>query len=93
MLTGSGQQNKVIESMSLNVPVVLSSIAADPLNLVSMENCIIANKSSEYLYAIKLLLNNSKFRNQIALASRDFVLRNHKWQSIVSKLVRDIYEK
>ncbi len=92
MLTGSGQQNKVIESMALNVPVVLSPTAAYPLNLNNMENCLIANKSSDYLYAIKLLLNNSKFRNQIGLVSREFVLRNHKWQSIVSNLVRDIYE-
>ncbi len=92
MLTGSGQQNKVIESMALKVPVVLSSRAADPLNLKNMENCIIANKSSDYLCAIKLLLDNSQLRNKIGLLSREFVLRNHKWQSIVSNLVSDIYE-
>ena len=92
MLTGSGQQNKVIESMALKVPVVLSPRAADPLNLKNMENCIIANKSSDYLYAIKLLLYNSQLRNKIGLLSREFVLRNHKWQSIVSNLVNDIYE-
>ena len=66
MLTGSGQQNKVIESMAFGLPVVLSPKASDPLNLKNMENCIVANKSSDYFHGIKLLLDNSQLRRKIS---------------------------
>ena len=92
MLTGSGQQNKVIESMAFGVPVVLSNKASEPLNLTHMKNCFIAENSLDYLTGIKLLLENAPLREKIGLESLNFVCQNHKWESIVSNLVKDIYE-
>ena len=92
MLTGSGQQNKVIESMAFGLPVVLSPKASEPLCLTNMENCIIAENSLDYFYGIKLLLNNSMLRRKIGLDGLKFVCQNHMWEDIVSNLVKDIYE-
>ena len=91
MLTGSGQQNKVIESMALSVPVVLTSKAAKPLNLSSMNNCIIANNPNSFSSSIKLLLENENLREEIGINSYNFVVKNHNWSSIVSNLQNDIY--
>jgi glycosyltransferase involved in cell wall biosynthesis len=81
----AGIQNKVLISMASGIPVVLTPmISAAIPELVSGENCLIADDSIEISEAVILFLKNTAIRNAIALSGYDLMKRAYSWHERLS---------
>lgn len=60
MISGSGQQFKIIEAMMLSKPVVSTSKAANPLGLENNKNIIISDTANQFAESILRLLSDKK---------------------------------
>ncbi|MFK8030978.1 MAG: TIGR03087 family PEP-CTERM/XrtA system glycosyltransferase [Gammaproteobacteria bacterium] len=81
-----GTQNKILESMAQEVPVVCSAQAAGGVDAVPSEHLLVATSPQEYADQILKLLDDPQYRNQMAKASRERVLSNHDWQQSMLRL-------
>lgn len=60
---GSGIRMKIIESASMGIPVVSTSIGAEGIPLVSGEHCIVADKPDDFIAGILQLQDESAYRS------------------------------
>ncbi|MEM7082326.1 MAG: TIGR03087 family PEP-CTERM/XrtA system glycosyltransferase [Pseudomonadota bacterium] len=81
-----GTQNKILESMAQEVPVVCSAQAAGGVDAVPAEHLLVATSPQEYADHILSLLNDPDYRGRLAKASRARVLSNHDWQQSMIRL-------
>lgn len=88
---GSGIKIKILESMSLGVPVITSNIGVEGLNVTNGSNILIANSEDEYIQKIELL-SNDVIRQEIANESVKYIEQNHSY-SLSEKIIVDSIEK
>lgn len=55
LLIGTGMQNKLLEAIAYGIPVVCSSLAAKPLNLVDGKHAFIRDNNESFANAIVTL--------------------------------------
>ena len=71
--SGTGQQNKVLEAMAMEVPVITTEEVANGINIGDI-NCVIkASTENEFINAIHLLLNNSTNYNAQNISAKSFI--------------------
>ncbi|MBI4927031.1 MAG: glycosyltransferase [Anaerolineae bacterium] len=94
---GAGIQNKVLEAMACELPVVSSSQAVSALKVAPGVDLMVADDPAEFAGAVVRLLDEPKLRDQVGRAGRAYVERNHRWSAIAVELeevyieaVRDI---
>lgn len=79
-----GIQNKVLEAMSLNKAIVLTSMAMEGINAEPSEGVIITDDKKAYAQAcLKLLTEQPKL-----LVNRQWILENFTWQQTLAPLKR-----
>lgn len=81
-----GTQNKILESMAQEVPVVCSAQAAGGVDAVAGEHLLVATRPEEYAQQILKLLDDPAYRQRMATASRERVLSNHDWRQSMLRL-------
>ncbi len=87
---GAGIQNKILEAMACETPVIASSIATQALQTRNKENILVADENEAIAeMAISLLGDNSRQR-QIGIAGRKYVEHYHSWMGIARQL-EEIY--
>lgn len=86
LIIARGTQNKILESMSMGVPVVSSRTAARGVDAVAGEHLLTADSPLEYADAITRLLDDRQERARLAEAGRMRVLTNHSWPTSMRKL-------
>jgi glycosyltransferase involved in cell wall biosynthesis len=89
---GAGIQNKVLEAMACGTPVVASGQAVSALEITPGRDVWVADTPSEFARAILELLNNASKREELGLAGRAYVEREHDWNGVVTKL-EEIYAR
>lgn len=87
MKTGTGMQNKLLESMALGVPCVTTSLANNAIGAVHLESIVVCDSTEEMIAQLKVLLDNPQLRNSIGTAGRQFVKNRYSWKEIVVKLI------
>lgn len=90
MRSGSGQQFKVLESLSCSTPVVSTSLAANPLNLCHGVHLLVADTPSDFASAVKMLLFDHALYARLAASGRDFVQSSYSWTA-KCKLLAQMY--
>jgi len=91
-----GTQNKVLESMAMGVPVVVSDVAAGGVDAVPNEQLLTASTPSEWVAAIRRLLDDPSERERFSKAARARVLSNHSWKhsmEVLDTLIEDCMER
>jgi sugar transferase (PEP-CTERM/EpsH1 system associated) len=83
---GAGLQNKVLEGMSVGLPMVITSIANEGIQAVDGENVLVADAVSDFSDRVVSLLNNPGQRIQLGGAAREFIVRNWSWEKHFSDL-------
>jgi O-antigen biosynthesis protein len=68
---GAGMKGKVVEAMSLGVPVVTTAVGAQGLKAISGEHLLIADLPQEFAQAVIDLLKDSAYRDRIGLAGQN----------------------
>ena len=66
LLSGSGIKGKVLESMAYGMPVIMSDVAAEGIDLIHGISTLIAGKPEEFLSAILKLYDDQKIWEQFA---------------------------
>lgn len=90
---GAGMQNKILESMVIGTPTVISSIAASGLGGEDGQQYLVADDANKYFEMIKLLVENLDLRKQIGIMGQQFITENYTWHSLWKKWNNLIEEK
>lgn len=86
LMIARGTQNKILESMSMGVPVVCSTLAADGVDAKPGRHLLTAASPNEYATAIIRLLDDADERERLAEAGRNRVLTHHSWSTSMRKM-------
>lgn len=81
-----GTQNKILEAMAMEVPVVASALAAGGVDAVPGEHLLAASSTEEYLQAILQMVEQPEARARIAKAGRARVASHHNWEKFCAGL-------
>ena len=93
MISGSGQQFKILEAMSNMTPVITTSKGSIPLGLEHNKNVLVADTALEFAKAIILLKANKELRSKLTISANIFISKNYSWKSVVEQLEENIYNK
>ncbi len=79
MQIGIGMQNKILEAMSMGLPVITSSLANNAIGAKHGKEVWIADSPEKVAEAISYLLNNTELAIQLGQNARDLMLRKYSW--------------
>lgn len=80
LFNGSGQQNKILEAMAMEVPCVTTSLVNQAILAVENEEILVANNEIQFAESIILLLKNTEFRHKISKNARILVKNKYSWK-------------
>jgi glycosyltransferase involved in cell wall biosynthesis len=85
LFLGTGLQNKILEAMAMNVPVITSAIvnASIKANSSQITEC---HNFEDFNDSILALLNDSAKRAEQSKNAQEFVRQNFNWQTHTNKL-------
>lgn len=86
MRQGAGLQNKVLESMALGRPTVVTPLASEGINIVNGEHIVIAEPGNDFARAVNGLLSDRERRRSLGTESRALVLSRYTWEHVGRKL-------
>jgi sugar transferase (PEP-CTERM/EpsH1 system associated) len=83
-----GIQNKVLEAMAMEKPVVASPAAIEGLEVQVDRHLLQADSPDQWRAAIELLLDDPRRRCEIGRSARQWVLESYTWSARMSPLVK-----
>lgn len=83
---GAGQQNKVLEAMSMGVPVVTTQLVNSAIGAAPGEQIQVASTPEEFAARTLELLEDPQLHARIAAAGREFVGRRYSWAAVGRQL-------
>ena len=86
LMIARGTQNKILESLSMGVPVITSRAAAGGVDAIPGEHLIVAESPQDIAAALLALLSNPERRAQLSVAGRARVLERHDWTNSMQRL-------
>lgn len=90
MRIGAGVQNKVLEYMSLGLPVITSSIGLEGFAAQPGKDLLVADDPQAYLAHLNQLWSDANFHRSLAINGRGYVEFNHDWAARLAPLVSRI---
>lgn len=95
MRHGAGLQNKVLEALALERPVVATPLAKEGIIAADGEHLVVAELGDGFATAITELLADASGRRALGTAARDLIRNEYTWTQIgaeLRKYVSDILE-
>jgi len=86
MFIGAGMQNKILEAMSSELPVITTSLAAEAFSEKNQSKLIEANTTFEFAKAIQYYLLNEAEQNSDGKTNRLYVEEKYSWKISNKKL-------
>lgn len=86
MQSGSGMQFKILEAMACGLPVVTTSIGLGDIQAVPGKDLVVSDNPEDFAQSTITLLNSAELRDSIGKNARDYVVRNHSWEKVSSKV-------
>lgn len=86
ILYGAGIQNKVLEAMAMETPVVATSKAVSAISVQNEDHLLLGDTPDELAHQIMRALDDDLLRKRIAQNGRRYVESMHDWNLIVGKL-------
>lgn len=83
---GGGFRGKILEAMSMGIPIVATSIASEGLTASNNENIMIADDPENFVENITLLFRDEKKYKFFSENSRRIVEENYSYKKVVEKL-------
>lgn len=93
---GGGTNFKILEAMSLGVPIVAQPERLGGLDATEGEHFLAARNASEYVTQIERIYNDEELRKKLSSNARRLVEERYAWEGIGNKLVSvwtKVYEK
>ena len=79
---GSGTRFKILEAMSMGLPVISTSLGAEGLDVVHGRELLLANSKEQITAAIRLIWGNAELSRQMAIAARAAACDRYDWLRI-----------
>jgi len=89
---GAGMQNKVVQAMACELPVVATPVANEGIGGVGDEHLLLRDSPEAFAAAIVKLLGDAAYRESIGRAARGFAEENWTWGAHFSKLEKVVEE-
>jgi glycosyltransferase involved in cell wall biosynthesis len=86
MVSGAGQQNKMLEAMIAKRAVVANSLANSGVAAAPRSDFLIAESDDDFVEAVAVLLSDFTKREEVALAGYNFIRDRYDWDNIVPRL-------
>jgi len=86
LFSGSGIRIKILEALSLGLPIVASSLAIKGLELENNENIVIANNKKDFSNACINLFSDKLLWEKLAIKGKKFIKENFSSEIIDKKL-------
>ncbi len=81
-----GTQNKILEAMSMGIPVVTSRVAAGGVDAEPEKHLLVADGAAEITAAILRITENPAERERLAAAGRQRMLSHHAWRRSMQRM-------
>lgn len=81
-----GTQNKILESMSMGVPVVCSGVAAGGVDAIADRHFLVADSDDEFAARSLEVLSDTGRRGDLSTAGRERVQSHHDWDVSMHRL-------
>ncbi len=86
MISGTGIKNKILEAMSMELPVISTSCGISGINGENRVHFLLADTPDEFKDNILKLIHDEKLREKIGSEARIFVENNYSWKTSMTKL-------
>jgi glycosyltransferase involved in cell wall biosynthesis len=83
---GAGTQNKVLEALSMNIPVITTHVGYTGLKLKTEEGALVSFNAKEFANNTVRVLKDDEFRDKIGIAGGESIRNRFGWAGIASKL-------
>lgn len=81
-----GMQNKILEAMAMQVPVVTTAYGNEGIDAVPGKHLIVADNDYDFAKCIIDLLENPERQRKIGYAAREFAKERFRWNLIVERI-------
>jgi polysaccharide biosynthesis protein PslH len=88
MKSGTGMQNKIVESMACGLPTIASPIALQGISGRRGDELICTGSKEGMIAAVKVLIENPELQEHYAVTGQAFVQRNYSWEHNCSRLIQ-----
>jgi glycosyltransferase involved in cell wall biosynthesis len=85
---GAGIQNKILQSLSMGIPVVATRFAASPFGELSNSPLLSAESPQDFADQVVSIIEDSKYRMQLAHAGRQLIEARFQWDQVLAPLDR-----
>lgn len=89
---GSGTRLKVLEAMSMEIPIVSTSIGCEGIEIKDGENILVRNEPQEFANAVIELMRNKKLANDLVKEGHELVKNKYDWSVICKEIDRAFSE-
>jgi sugar transferase (PEP-CTERM/EpsH1 system associated) len=83
---GAGTQNKVLEALAMDIPVVTTNVGYEGLGLPEDVGALLSHSSSEFSDNILKMLSDINFRNETGQLGGALIRSKFSWEAIAQKL-------
>lgn len=84
--SGSGTRLKIVEAMSMRIPVVSTTIGAEGLNLKNNEEILIADSAADFRDAVSKLITDPDFARRISENAHRRAVADYDWLMLERRL-------
>jgi glycosyltransferase involved in cell wall biosynthesis len=84
----AGIQNKVLEAMATETPVVTSSLVNEGLGATAGRDLLVADTHDELIQAIRQLIKQPAFAQQIGSQGSQFVNTYFSWENVLPAVAK-----
>ena len=89
---GAGLQNKVLEGMSVGVPMVITSVANEGIQASHPDTLLIADEPEAFAQRVVELLQDEDKRRRMGAAARAFIIEHWSWEKHFEDLEKMVGE-
>ena len=90
---GSGQQNKILEAMSMGLPCITTAQVNNAIHAPVNSTIFVAESEADFADEILKLLSDEDWQVKVGAAARTFVKQKYGWEHSVSVLAELFEEK
>lgn len=83
-----GVQNKILQAFACGLPVISTSMGAEGIDCKNEESILIADSPEAFLNKIKMLEEDSEFKNNITRKALHLIESTYSWQGQLAPLAR-----
>jgi glycosyltransferase involved in cell wall biosynthesis len=89
---GGGTRLKVVEALSMEKPVVSTSLGCEGIDVKHLEHLLIADEARDFADAVLKLLADRELALKLGRQGRALVMRQYTWETVVNRL-EGFYER